>query len=132
MCIVPQSAPYLCTSSHVPILLLPAPPKRLALPAPKIAGYLAAPVMLMPQKRRGSQEKRERRVVTAEIVEQPRIDINIYEDPEGWWAEFERIFGRIRSLEEMDAELEAKHPGYLAWVARREAAKTAEIRAVRS
>ena len=117
MLIVSQYAPLLFPLSPFPLIpaipLLAAPPKRLALPAPKIKGLLPAPKPVALAKKR----------VTAEIIEQPRIAINIYEDPKGWWDEFERIFGRIKSIEEMDAELEAKHPGYLAWVARMETAR---------
>lgn len=117
MQIVPQFAASLSISPPVSVLLLPAPPKRPALPAPKIAGYLPAPQSLaLPIVRPV------RKVVVADaFIEPPHIDINIYEDPEGFWAEFERIFGPDKSIEEMDAELEAKHPGYLAWVARRKA-----------
>lgn len=123
MTIVSQDAVFL--STLLPAYpLLAAPPKRPALPAPKIVGYLAAkavgyrdspfaPAVVLPRP--------VKRVVTAEIVEHPRIDVNIYKDPEGFWAEFERIFGPDKSIEEMDAELEARHPGYLAWVARMDA-----------
>ncbi len=117
MLILQQSAVF--SSTILPAYpLLAAPPQRLALPAPrmpKIAGLLPAPQSI----------KLAKRVVVAEIIEQPRIDINIYKDPEGFWAEFERIFGPDKSIEEMDAELEAKHPGYLAWVARMDAAREA-------
>ena len=72
------------------------------------------------EKGAGDEGKPVRRVVEAEIVN-PLILIDIYKDPDGFWAEFERIHGPDKSIEEMDAELEAKHPGYLAWVARMEA-----------
>ena len=32
--------------------------------------------------------------------------------------------GKLKHIEEMDAELEAKHPGYLAWVARQQAVQS--------
>jgi hypothetical protein len=43
MRIVPQIAPNSYSSLSSPVLMLPAPPVRLALPAPRIAGLLAAP-----------------------------------------------------------------------------------------
>ena len=113
MPIVHQSAPFLSTLPPVPVLLLPAPPKRLALPAPRIAGYLPAPqpmtaVTLTPA-------KPVKRVVKAEIANPLKL-INIYEDPNAWWAEFERLYGRVKTIEEMYAEIEAKHPGMVAFI----------------
>lgn len=107
MLILLQSAPFLATLPPVPLLLLPAPPKRLALPAPKIAGYLPAP--------QPPTAAPIRRVVEPEIANPLKL-INIYEDPEAWWAEFERLYGRVKTIEEMDAEIEAKHPGMMAFL----------------
>lgn len=101
MPILLQSASISSTSP--PVLLLPAPPKRLALPAPKIAGYLPAPA------------KCEKRVIEVEIANPLKL-INIYKDPDAWWAEFERLYGRVKTIEEMDAEIEAKHPGMVAFI----------------
>src|SRR5690606_15275952 len=108
------------TQPPVPILSLPAPPKRLALPAPKIAGYLPAPIpfaagayMEMPLQQTHQtvsivpvkQEiaaKPAKRVVVAEIAN-PLDLIDIRRDPDAWWAEFERIHGKIKTIEELDA-----------------------------
>ena len=120
MDIVHQSPTNSFISPPVPILFLPAPPKRLALPAPKIAGYLPAPKPVTALTTMTAAPKK--RVVEAEIAN-PLLLIDIRRDFDAWWAEFERIHGRVKTIEEMDAEIEAKHPGYLAWVARRKARK---------
>lgn len=93
-------------SFSVPVLLLPPPPKRLALPAPKIAGYLPAPQSVQPK-----------RLVTAEIAN-PLHLIDRRENFDAWWAEFERIAGRVKTIEEMNAELEAKRPGIIEYLKR--------------
>lgn len=104
MLIVPQSAPF--SSTPPPVLLLPAPPKRLALPAPKIAGYLPAPTCLTVVAKAPV-----RRVVEAEIAN-PLLLIDIRRNPDAWWEEFERLYPS-QTIEEMDAEIEAKYPGWL-------------------
>lgn len=123
MVILQQSALFSPASPPVPILLLPAPPKHLALPAPKIGGYLSAPACLTVVVKTPVK-----RVVEAEIAN-PLLLIDIRKDFDAWWAEFERIHGRVRTTEEMDAELEAKFPGYMARYRRSSTANAARTEA---
>lgn len=107
MAIVHQSALFSSTPPPVPVLMLPAPPRRLALPAPQIAGYLPAPHQLIPVKR----ENRVKRVVEAEIVN-PLVLIDFHNDFDAWWEEFDRMYPS-RTIEELDAEIEAEYPGWI-------------------
>lgn len=106
MLILHQSALFSPTSPPDPILLLPAPPKRPALPAPKIAGYLPAPTTLTVVAKRPVK-----RIVEAEIVN-PLLLIDMRRDPDAWWEEFERMYPS-QTIEELDAEIEAKYPGWI-------------------
>ncbi len=87
----------------LPFLLLPAPPKRPLLSAPRIAGYLPKPAASIATPRK---------VVSATITNPLRL----IDDPREKWAAFEHIYGPDRSRAEMDAELDAILPGYTAYM----------------
>lgn len=112
MRIVPQFAPYLCTlsPSRPSFLLLSAPPKRPALPAPKIAGYL--PAATSPRK------------VRLEIAQTPENRARMADSlPEllrslGHWLTLDDAYAVIerhnRLYEERRAKREAEHARYMA------------------
>lgn len=91
----------LISSTPPPVLLLPAPPKRPALPMPKIAGYLPAPnpstlMSITPV-------RREKRVVAAEIANPAHLlDTS---EHRASWEQIQHLLGPQKSQAEREADV---------------------------